>query len=142
MPSTNNPMKSINVCFLFIAACLAGCATPFHAPSDLAHITLDRGDSPLAIVEKIWLERKNGPAVVKGYVVARLGKPNTTQTHLDVSFYDSNGQLLRHTLAHFEPRQLRQTLRQPSPSSYSVIVEPLPAQTARIEVKAHEGSHP
>ena len=49
---------------ILAAAALAGCATPFRAPPDVAHIKLDRADSSVVVVEKIWLERKNGPLVV------------------------------------------------------------------------------
>lgn len=121
---------------------LAGCATPFRAPPDVAHIKLERIDSPMVIVEKIWLERKNGPLIVKGYVLKRLSADDTTKTHLDVTLYDQTGQVLRSTLEHFEPRQIRRQWRRPGFGSYRVVLDPLPAGTARIEVSAHEGAHP
>lgn len=125
----------------FIAVGLAGCATPFRAPADVAHIKLDRVDSPVVIVEKIWLERKDGPLVVKGYVLKRLKVTDTTQTHLDVTLYDGAGQVLRTSIEHFEPRQIKRRYRGPSYASYHVVLDPLPIDTARIEVVAHEGEH-
>ncbi len=120
---------------------LTGCATPFRAPPDVAHIKLERADSPVVVVEKIWLERKKGPLVVKGYVVKRLEAEDTTQTHLDVTLYDSAGAVLRRTVEHFEPRQIPRRYRRPDYASYSVSLDPLPGGTVRIEVRAHEGNH-
>ena len=131
---------------LFLAALavlgLSACATPFRAPPDVAHITLERADSPLVMVEKIWLERKKGPLVVTGYVVKHLEVNDTTQTHLDVTLYDSAGQTLRSTVEHFEPRQIPRRYRPPNYGTYRVVLDPLPAGTARIVVSAHEGAHP
>lgn len=134
-------MKAITI--LLGAACLmlAGCATPFRAPADVAHIVLERGDSPTVQVDKIWLERKKGPLVVKGYVLKHLEATDTTQTHLDVTLYDDTGRVLRSTVEHFEPRQIRRQHRGLSAASYSVTLDPLPAGTTRIAVRPHEGEH-
>ncbi len=126
---------------LLASAALAGCATPFRAPPDVAHIKLERVDSPVVMVEKIWLERKNGPLVIKGYIVKRLDAEDTTQTHLDVTLYDATGAVLRSTVEHFEPRQIPRRYRRPDYASYSVPLDPLPSGTVRIEVRAHEGNH-
>ena len=136
-------MKSISrVLIATIAiAGLVSCATPFRAPPDVAHLRLDRVDSPLVRVEKIWLERKQGPLVIIGYVVKRLETKDTTGTHLDVTLYDANGRVLRHTVEQFEPRQIPRRYRRPDYASYRVGLDPLPAGTARIEVRAHEGAH-
>ena len=120
---------------------LAGCATPFRAPPDVAHIKLERIDSPVVIVEKIWLERKNGPLIVKGYVLKRLSADDTTQTHLDVTLFDGSGRVLRTSVERFTPQRIVRRFRRPSYASYSVNLDPLPPGTARIEVRAHEGLH-
>lgn len=121
---------------------LTGCVTPFRAPADVAHVKLVRIDSPVVIVEKIWLERNNGPLVVKGFIVKRLGVSDTTRTHLDVTLYDEAGRVLRRSVEHFEPRQIRHHLRLPDLARYNVTLDPLPVGTTRIEVRAHEGDHP
>lgn len=123
------------------AAALAGCATPFRAPTDVAHIKLERADSPVVVVEKIWLERKAGPLVLKGYVIKRLEAEDTTQTHLDVTLYDATGAALRRTVEQFEPRQIPHHYRRPDYAVYSIPLDPLPSGTVRIEVRAHEGNH-
>jgi hypothetical protein len=120
---------------------LVACATPFRAPPDVANIKLDRGDSPLVRVEKIWLERKHGPLVVTGFVIKRLETEDTTGTHLDLTLYDATGQVLRRTVEHFEPRQIPRRYRQLDDATYRVPLDPLPAGTVRIEVRAHEGAH-
>lgn len=126
---------------LSVALALAGCATPFRAPPDVANITLERVDSPLVRVEKIWLERKKGPLVVTGYIIKRLETEDTTGTHLDVTLFDSSGRVLRTTVEHFEPRQIPRRRRMPDSATYRVVLDPLPEGTARIEVRAHEGAH-
>ena len=126
---------------ILAAAALAGCATPFRAPPDVAHIKLDRADTPVVVVEKIWLERKNGPLVVKGFSVKRLEAEDTTHTHLDLTLYDATGAVLRSSVEHFEPHQIPRRTRLPNYASYSVPLDPLPKGTVRIEVRAHEGNH-
>jgi hypothetical protein len=120
---------------------LAGCVTPFRAPADVAHIKLDRTDSPVVLIEKIWLERTDGALALTGYVIRRLDARDTTQTHLDVSLYAADGRRLRSTVEHFEPRQINPRVRGHSDARYRVLLDPLPAETTRIEVRAHEGSH-
>jgi hypothetical protein len=134
-------MKS-TACLSFSLLFLAGCATPFRAPPDVRDIKLERIGSSVVEVEKIWLERKAGPLTLKGYVQRHLTADDTTQTHLDVTLYDSTGRVLRATVEHFEPRQIRRRLRRPAYGTYEVALDPLPAGTARIEVRAHEGAHP
>ncbi len=120
---------------------LTGCATPFRAPADVAYITLDWTDSPVVLVEKIWLERVDGRLVVKGYVIKRMGATDTTRTHLDVSLFDTAGRVLRSTVEHFEPRQINEHFRRHSDASYQVMLDPLPPGTVRVVVRAHEGAH-
>jgi len=120
---------------------LLGCATPFRAPSDVAQLKLDRVDSPVVIVEKIWLERRNGPLVVKGLVLKRSEATDTTQTHLDVILFNEAGQVLRSSVEHFEPRQIIPQWKRPAEASYRAVLDPLPPDAARIEVRAHEGAH-
>lgn len=126
---------------LFVPLILAGCATPFRAPPDVAQVKLERVDSPVVIVEKIWLERKSGPLTLKGYVLMRLRADDTTQTHLDVTLYDGAGRVLRTSVERFTPQRIVRRFRQPPYASYSVNLDALPPGTARIEVCAHEGLH-
>src|SRR5688572_262121 len=76
---------------------LTGCAmkpwskTPFPPPADVAHVRLARADSASVIVDKIWLERRNGVLFVSGYVMAKLGVSDTMGSQLLVSLRDANG---------------------------------------------------
>lgn len=136
-------MKPTLPILLFAVAGLAGCATPFRAPTDVAHIQLVRGDSPVVHVEKIWLERKqNTPLVLKGFVVKNLGVEDTTGTHLDVSLQDAAGRLLRTSVEYFEPRQIPRRHPMPDWAEYRVVLDPLPPGTVKISVQAHERPHP
>ncbi|HVT71943.1 MAG TPA: hypothetical protein VHD61_02325 [Lacunisphaera sp.] len=124
------------------AFCLSGCATPFRAPADAAHIKLERVDSSAVVVEKIWLERKNGPLAVTGYVIKRLDADDTTKTHLDVTLFDRSGRVLRSTVEHFEPADIRPRWRRHSDARYRVEIPTPAGEIARVEVRAHEGAHP
>jgi len=137
-------MKSIHSLVLstLLTVALGGCATPFRAPADAAHIQLERGDSPVVRVEKIWLEEKAGSLAVTGYVIKRLGVDDTTATHLDVTLFDATGRVIRTTEEHFEPRQINSSVRRHRDGRYWVKIDPTPATIARIEVRAHEGTHP
>ncbi len=118
---------------------LAGCTTPYRAPSDVAHIRLAPVDSAVVKVEKIWLERDAGQLVVTGYLLKLLGAGDLRGTHLDVTLYDANGAVLRRTQVPFSPADLTPTFRPHSHGKYRVDLDPLPAGTATIEVRAHEG---
>jgi hypothetical protein len=58
------------------------------------------------MVEKIWLERKDGELALRGYVLKRLAATDTTVTHLDVTLYDASGRVLRTSQESFTPKQL------------------------------------
>jgi hypothetical protein len=126
---------------LLVALILAGCATPFRAPPDVRDIKLDRVSSPVVDVDKIWLVREAGTLLLKGSVQKQFAAEDTSQTHLDVTLYDSAGRVLRSTVEHFEPRQLNRRWRSPGFGTYQEVLDPLPAGTVRIEVRAHEETH-
>lgn len=121
---------------LMAALSLAGCATPFRAPADVADVRLERKDSPHLIVDKIWLERKHGPLVVTGSVLKRLDAPDTLNSSLEVSLLDAEGRVLRRTEEQFEPRQIMRRHRRPPLATYRVPLDPLPAGLRVIEVRA------
>lgn len=129
--------------FLLAAAglLLPACATPFHAPADVAHIALERRSSPIVRVEKAWLSRRDGQLVLHGSVLKRLRADYTGDTHLDVTLFDDAGRVVRSSVEHFEPRRIPQGHRRPATASYAVPLDPLPSSVARIEVRAHEGTH-
>ena len=133
-------MKTIAAILVAFAAIATGCVTPFRAPADVAHLKLEAVASPLMSVDKIWLERKGGPLVVRGYVSPELRVEDTTVTHLDVTLLDGNGRTLKSSVEYFQPRQILRTRRFRS-AEYRVMLDPLPAGTATIRVAAHEGAH-
>ncbi|MDX2110364.1 MAG: hypothetical protein SFY80_09015 [Verrucomicrobiota bacterium] len=134
-------MKMMRLPLILGVVALVGCATPLRPPADVAHIQLERIDSPVVRVEKIWLERKKGPLVVTGYIIKRPESTDTTLTHLDVTLFNAEGQVLRDTVEHFEPKQIPRRYRRPDYATYRVTLDPLPIGTVRILVRAHEGNH-
>ena len=126
-----------------LAALLApGCTTPFRPPPDLAQVRLQGVDSPVVLVEKIWLERKDGQLALRGYVLKRLAATDTTGTHLDVTLYDAGGRVLRTSTESFTPRQIVRRHRRPDYATFNVVLDPLPPGVVRIEVRADETVHP
>lgn len=125
---------------LLAALALAGCALPGRPPPEVAHLQLERADSPTVMVSKIWLARENGALVAKGYVLKRPDATDTTRTRLDVTLSDETGRVLRRTVEHFEPRQIPHRYRAPDYASFRVPLDPLPAGTTRIAVRAHDGA--
>lgn len=119
----------------------SGCAILSSTPPEVAHIQLERVHSPVVLVEKVRLERKDGTLLVRGYVLKRLGMKDTTQTHLDVTLYDSYGTVLRQRVTHFEPRQIPRRVRRADSAVYRIELDALPPETTRLEIKAHEGNH-
>lgn len=128
-------MKSIPLLTTLI---LVGCATPFRAPPDVAHLKLTPIDSATTDIDRIWLERRDGELVVRGYAHRRLGAVAGT-AHVDVAWRDASGRVLRQTTAALELPSAQVPSRPAAPASYRVALDPLPAGTAQIEVRAHDG---
>lgn len=129
--------------FLLLATIgVAACATPFRSPPDVAHISLAHVDSPAVRVVKIWLERKGGRLEVTGYAVQRFGAIVDDPTHLDIIFYDAAGGVLRSAEGSLEPWRKQRHFPSTASAAYHIALDPLPAGTARIEVRAHEGTCP
>lgn len=129
-------MKSI---LLLAALTLAGCTTPFRAPSDVAHLKLIPIDSVTADIDRIWLERLDGELVVRGYAHRRLESAAVGDAHVDVIWRDASGRVLRQNTAPLAAPPAQVPGRPAAPSSYRITLEPLPAGTAQIEVRAHDG---
>ncbi len=123
------------------ALALTGCVTPPPPPSDVAHIKLEQVDSSVVRVERLWLAREEGRLFAVGDVSKNLGADDTTRTHLDVVLLDANGVTLRETSVQFEPRQIPRAHRMHGHSRFHVLLDPLPPNVVRIEVRAHEGAH-
>lgn len=119
---------------------VVGCTIPFPSPRDVSHIRLEILDSPKVIIRKIWLERKEGQLFVTGYVWKKRGVGDTTDTHLDAILYDQTDQIILQTVEHFDPRQIPNRRRRTGYSTFRIGLDPLPAETTQIEVRAHEGT--
>jgi hypothetical protein len=133
-------MKALFILLSAIGTILTGCTSPFQRSQD--HIKVEVFDSPVVIMEHISLDRRDGVSILTGSVVKRTDIKDTAQTHLDVTCYDAAGQvLLLRTMEHFEPRQIPAKSSRPNYATYRVILNSIPAGTARIEVRAHEGAH-
>ena len=122
---------------LLLVVAVAGCVTP-RPPPDLAHISVDGTPSSRVMVERSWLVREGGQIFVIGEVAKQLGDPDTTATHLDVKLFDRAGKVLREATVDFAPRQIPSGHRMHGHSIFRYQLDPLPAETARIEIKAKD----
>jgi hypothetical protein len=118
----------------------AGCSSLNQPPPELAHIQIDLAHSPVVSVSRAALVREHG-LVLKGHVLRQHDATDTTRTHLDVTLLDAQGRVLRETIERFAPAQIPRRVRMPDSASFSVVLDPLPAGTSRIVVRAHEGPH-
>ena len=124
------------------AGILAGCASTPLTPPSLSHVALTNGDSPLVRVSSVRLERKDEKLILRGYVLRQFEARDTTPTHLDVTLFDGAGNALKRMTGNFEPRQIPRRPRMPDSAAYTIPLDTLPPETARIDVQAHEGNHP
>ncbi len=134
-------MKALPLLVAGISVFAGACATPPQTPPELAHIELIGESSPIISVKKPRVERSHGQLLLTGHVVRLLSANETTQTHLDVAYVAASGAVIRTSIEHFEPRDIPRRHKRPSYAAYRVLMDPLPADTARIVVRAHEGSH-
>jgi hypothetical protein len=123
---------------------LSGCALPCRAPSETAHLKLERVHSGRIIIDGIFVEKNSHDKglYLTGSVVKRLGILHTADTHLDVIVKDLRGRVLQARVTTFSPRELRRKPRLHQPvGTYSVRIDPLPVEASIIEVRAHDEKH-
>jgi len=127
------------------ALILAGCTTTPSPdlPVEARGITLVAVSSWSVRVRPPFLRVREGHIEVAGSVAKVFGPGTTEHSHLDVSCFGDESRPLRTTEVEFFPRNLSgATSRSPAQSgSYSLALEPVPAGTVRIEVRAHDGEH-
>ena len=134
-------MKTLFSLLALAALGFAGCALPSRPPPEVARIALETADSPVVRVTQRWLEGKNDPLFVAGYVGRKIDAKDTTGTHLDVMLLAQDGRVLRESVEHFAPRQIPRRHRMPDSVTFRIVLDPLPVGTARIAVRAHESTH-
>lgn len=91
------------------------------------------------IVDKIWLERREGALFVTGYVIPELGVNDTMRCYVVVTLLDADGVELRSMPVDFQPRQIPVRIRGPKAvGRYSCPLDPLPPETAVVRVAASD----
>lgn len=131
-------MNLMNVCITLGVAALAGCAA-VPLPQEAATITLERMSSKAVAIYQPKLVLKDGGLVLDGWVYRQFGAETTAQTHLDVAFFDAAGRELQRALTHFQPRVLQMgSHKMAHRGHYTLPIPALPADTARILVRAHD----
>lgn len=116
---------------------LVGCATR-QSPPDLAHIIVERVPSARVRIEGGWLIRDHDQLFVVGEVVKQLGDPDTTASQLDVRVFDDAGKVVRTATVDFAPRPIPSGHRMRGRSTFRYRLDPLPPETARIEIAARD----
>ena len=133
-------MNSSHLCVALGVAGLAGCATA-PLPPEAAAVTLDRIPSKAVAVYQPKLVVKDRRLLLDGWVYRQFGAQTTAQTHIDVAFLDAGGRELRSELTHFQPRDLRMGgHKMAHRGHYTLPIPAMPAGTATIQVRAHDGA--
>ena len=134
-------MKPIKHCLAtaLLSAVFTGCVSlsPPNLPPESRGVVLVPVSSGFVRVGQPFLRAHDGRFQIYGTVAAAYGSRSTESTHLEISFLDAAGSLLRTATSKFLPQNL--ISRYPGRSgSYSLTGESLPAGTARIEVRARQ----
>ena len=133
------PLIIHHVAAALLSVALTGCVAllPPDLPAEARGVALVPVSSGFVRVRLPLLQAHDGQLQLSGTVAREIGSSSTDQTHLEISFFDAAGNLLRATTTEFSPRNL--VTRYPGRSgSYSLTLESLPTGTARIEVRAHQ----
>ncbi len=120
------------------AAALTGCASFQQVPAEVAQIKLDRVDSSRVFIARATFARDHGQLVLLGSVMRKVGVEDTTRTHLAVTLFDENGNMLREIPARFAPQDIPRGPKMSGWSEYRIPLAPVPADTSRIEIRACE----
>lgn len=122
-----------------VLVALSGCATQ-PLPKAAATISLAANSTASVGVYPPRFENKDGHLVLEGFVYKQYGARTTRNSHLDIMFLDSAGNVLRLDTAQFTPQDLIRRPRMPQYTGrYSDPVGEIPAGTVRIEVRGHDG---
>ena len=120
------------------AASLGGCASVSFSPQ-AATVRLEPVPSAAVAIYQPKLIAKDGQTVLDGWVYRQFGAQTTTQSHLDVVFFDAGGGVLRLESTHFAPRDLRRgSHKMAHRGHYMVPLSHMPSGTASIQVRAHD----
>lgn len=131
-------MNLSHLCLTLGVAACAGCAT-LPLPPKAAVITLERVSSTAVAVYQPKLVVQEGELLLDGWVYRQYGAQTTAQTHIDVAFLDVNGRELHRELTYFRPHDLRTgTHRMAHRGHYTLPIPAMPAETAKIQVRAHD----
>ncbi len=85
---------------------------------------------------------KDGELKLEAYALRQSKAETTSDTHIDIVYLDVSGRQLGQEQTNFSPRNLPPMHRLPKPHAYFLTSIKIPADTAVIEVRAHEGAHP
>lgn len=122
-------------------ATFSGCASVPLPPEAVAVVLVPVPSKSVAIYQP-KLVVKDGRLLLDGWVYRQFGAWTTTQSHLDIVFFDVAGRELRSEMTYYTPRDLRGGGHRMQPRGhYTLPISAMPVGTAKIEVRAHDGAH-
>lgn len=129
---------------LLVALLLGGCQSISPPSPGLASLSVTKVESARVTLWNVRLEKIDGRLFLCGHVFRRYAGAveDTSNTHLVITLFNVQGQLLRELPAGFEPRQIPRGHRGPGYSAFSVALDVLPAGTSRIQVQARDDLAP
>ena len=137
-------MKPFN--FLMIVATMAvillsGCLnlTPPASKAEARGLTLSATSSACVRVDVPRLQMNRGNLELAGSVAKQSNASFTAFSHLDILFYDDTGRIVETKSITFSPRSVGHSRFASQVGYYALKLDPPPAGTAKIEVRAHDG---
>lgn len=110
-------------------------------PPEAGTVTLVPVSSEAVGVHRPKLRMKNGGLALEAYAFRQSKAETTANTHIDIVYLDASGRQVRGERTGFSPQSLPATMRLPHPHAYMLVAIQIPAGTATIEVRAHDGPH-
>jgi len=122
---------------------LTGCVnpTPAASPTQSRGLSVEARSSAYVRVAPPRLQMNRGNLELAGSISQQPGPGSTAFSHLDVIYFNSSGEVLRTKPVRFAPHCVGHSRFATKVGYYAVDLRELPAGTALIEVRAHDGGH-
>lgn len=125
-----------------IGGFLSGCLnlTPPATAAQSHGLTLETESSARVQVNGPRLQMNHGNLELAGSISKKPSASTAAFSHLDILFCDRSGAVVLTKPISFFPRMVGESRFSSKLGYYSLKLEPLPEDTARIEVRAHDAA--
>lgn len=134
-------LKPLAALLMFAGSLLSGCLnlTPPATAAQAHGLKLAATSSICVRVNGPRLQMNQGNLELAGSVAKQSNASFTAFSHLDILFYDDTGRIVETKSITFSPRSVGHSRFASQVGYYALKLDPPPAGTAKIEVRAHDG---